>query len=85
MRRIFSNGPAKDFVLNPLTGLIRESRRLHIAARFVTKTDFLVEAAGAGKSIEHLVELNEATSPHALAAVHGIPSVSIRYLTRRFV
>lgn len=84
MRRIFSNGPAKDFVLNPVTGLIRKSRRFHIAAPFVTKTDFLAEAARAGKSIELLVGLNEATSPQALAAVHGIPSISIRYLTRRF-
>lgn len=84
MRRIFSNGPAKDFVSNPFGALVAKSRSIHVAAPFVTQADALAEAAARGKSIELLVGLNVATSPQALARVHGKPNVAIRYLTRRF-
>jgi hypothetical protein len=84
MRRIFSNGPSKDFVINPFTSLIQKSRSLHIAAPFVTKIDELVSAAKDGKSVDLLVGLNMATSPTALAAVHDRPNIAVRYLTRRF-
>jgi phosphatidylserine/phosphatidylglycerophosphate/cardiolipin synthase-like enzyme len=84
MRRIFSNGPAKDFVSNPFSALVAKSRHIYVAAPFVTQTDMLAEAARGGKSVELLVGLNAATSPQALAKVHGIPNVAVRYLTRRF-
>jgi hypothetical protein len=84
MRRLFSNGPAKDFVINPFTRLIATSQRLYIAAPYVTKTDELIQAARQGKSVDLLVGLNASTSPQALAAASGIPNLAIRYLTQRF-
>lgn len=84
MRRIYSNGPDKDFVINPFNRLISGSGRLFVAAPYVTKTDELARAAHAGKSIDLLVGLNPSTSPEALSAVHGLPNLRIRYYTRRF-
>lgn len=84
MGRVFSNGPSKDFVLNPFSSMMRQSKRLSIAAPYVTTTDAVVEAAKAGKSVNLLVGLNATTSPQALFAVHGIPNLAVRYLTRRF-
>jgi hypothetical protein len=84
MRRVFSNGPSKDFVINPFTSLVHKSGRVHIAAPYVTKTDELVQAAKVGTSVDLLVGLNASTSPQALAAVHGLPNMAVRYLTRRF-
>jgi hypothetical protein len=85
MRRVFSNGPSKDFVINPFRSLVHKSGRVHIAAPYVTKTDELVQAAKVGKSVDLLVGLNASTSPQALAAVHGLPNMAVRYLTRRFL
>ena len=84
MRRIYSNGPDKDYVINPFNRLISGSNRLCVAAPYVTKTDELAQAAHTGKSIDLLVGLNPSTSPEALSAVHGLPNLKIRYLTRRF-
>lgn len=84
MRRIYSNGPDKDFVINPFNRLIDGAKRIYIAAPYVTKTDELVQAAHAGKAIDLLVGLNASTSPEALAAVHELTDLKIRYLTRRF-
>ncbi len=84
MKKLYSNGPSKDFVVNPFCTMIRNSKRLHIAAPYVTKTDELVEAAKSGKAIDLLVGLNSSTSPEALNKVIGIPNLAIRYLTRRF-
>src|SRR5260370_17805438 len=84
MRRIYSNGPDKDFVINPFNRLINGSKRLYIAAPYVTKTDELAQAAHAGQTIELLVGLNASTSPDALSVVHELPSLKIRNLTRRF-
>lgn len=84
MRRLFSNGPTKDFVANPFAALMRGSKRVYIAAPFVTKTDEVLAAARAGSAISLLAGLNAATSPQALKAIHGHPNVAIRYLTHRF-
>jgi hypothetical protein len=84
MRRVFSNGPAKDYVIKPFQALVQKSARLYIAAPYVTLTDDLVQAARTGKSVDLLVGLNGSTSPKALAAAQGIPGLSMRYLTHRF-
>src|SRR4051794_17203543 len=84
MRRLFSNGPERDYVINPFTRLIASSWHLYIAAPYVTKTDELIRAARQGKSVELLVGLNASTSPEALTAASGIPNFAIRYLTQRF-
>jgi hypothetical protein len=84
VNRVFSNGPSRDFVLKPYERLISKSKHLYIAAPYVTKTDELVQAARAGKSVDLLVGLNAATNPQALSAVHGLPNLAVRYLTRNF-
>lgn len=84
MSRIFSNGPNKDFVINPFTHLIAGSSRLHLAAPYFTQPDQLLEAAREGKTVQLLIGLNEATSPQALRKLHEVPGIAIRYLTSRF-
>jgi hypothetical protein len=84
MKRLFSNGPSKDFVINPFKRLLRGSQHAFIAAPFVNKTDDLLAAAREGTRISLLAGLNAATSPEALKAIHGQANVAVRYLTRRF-
>jgi hypothetical protein len=84
MKRVFSNGPAKDFVVNPFTSLVSDSTELYIAAPYVTETAELLVAAKNGKSVKLLVGLNAITSPQALSAVHGVAGLAVRYLTGRF-
>jgi len=84
MTRIFSNGPDRDFVINPLTHLIAQSSRLHMVAPYFTQPDQLLEAAENGKTVELLVGLNPATSPHALRRLRGVTGIAIRYFTSRF-
>jgi HKD family nuclease len=84
MNRVFSNGPLKDFVINPFQNMVRKSTRLWIAAPYVTMTQDLVEASASGKSVYLLVGLNASTTPEALSKVHGLPNCEVRYFTRRF-
>ncbi|HWB53393.1 MAG TPA: phospholipase D family protein [Tepidisphaeraceae bacterium] len=84
MKRIFSNGPAKDFVVNPFTELVSESSELYIAAPYVTETGELLAAAKGGKSVKLLAGLNASTTPEALSAVHSVAGIAVRYLTSRF-
>jgi hypothetical protein len=84
MNRVFSNGPSKDFVINPFQTMVYKSAHLWIAAPYVTETDELVEAASSGKSVYLLAGLNASTSPQALAKVHGAANCEVRYFTRRF-
>lgn len=84
MSGIFSNGPQGDYVINPFSRLIQISQRAHLAAPYFTEPDQIIEAAQAGKSVQLIVGLNEATSPSALRRVHGLPGISIRYFTSRF-
>jgi hypothetical protein len=84
MNRLFSNGPSKDFVINPFNHLIAKSSHLFLAAPYFTMAAPIVDAAKSGKVVQLLVGLNSATTPQALAAVHGVPNLTVRYLTRRF-
>ncbi len=84
MSRIFSNGPAKDFVFNPFSKLISASLSVQLAAPYFTEAQGILEAAAEGKQVRLLVGLNSATSPDALKAVFGVPGLAVRYLTRRF-
>lgn len=84
MSRIYSNGPNKDFVINPFTHLIAGTSRLHLAAPYFTQPDQLLEAAREGKKVQLLIGLNEATNPQALRKLHEVPDIAIRYLTSRF-
>jgi hypothetical protein len=84
MNRVFSNGPSKDFVINPFQNMARKSTRLWIAAPYVTMTQDLLDATKSGKFVRLLVGLNASTSPEALSKVHGLPNCEIRYFTRRF-
>jgi hypothetical protein len=84
MRRIFSNGPEKDFVVKPFERLAGRATRLHLAAPYFTDAGPIVAAAGAGKQVQLLVGLNSATDPAALVQVLRAPNTAIRYLTHRF-
>jgi hypothetical protein len=84
MNRIFSNGPSKDFVINPFREMVHRSTQLWIASPYVTMTQDLREAATNGKPVYLLVGLNSATSPEALSVVHGLSNCAVRYFTRRF-
>ena len=84
MDRLFSNGPSNDFVLNPFNRLVLNSSRLYLAAPYFTAGDTVRDAVKAGKSVQLIVGLNAATSPQALAKVHGVPNLAVRYLTYRF-
>lgn len=84
MKRIFSNGPQRDYVINPLTRLAARSSRLYLAAPYFTLAEPIVDAIRGGKQVQLLVGLNSATSPEALRRVHALNGVNIRYLTHRF-
>jgi hypothetical protein len=84
MSRAFSNGPLKDFVVNPYRDLVFESTRVYAAAPYVTKTEDLLKAARKGTAVDLLVGLNSITNPDALKAIIDEPNVRIRYYTDRF-
>ena len=84
MRRLFSNGPSKDFVFNPFAQMLSETSGVSIATPYVTKTEDLLEAAKKGKQVSLLVGLNGSTSPDALWAVHDKPNIDVRYYTNLF-
>lgn len=84
MNRLFSNRGSANYVINPYQDQISRSRELMIAAPYVTKTDQLVAAANAGKSIRLIVGINECTSPQALTPLIGLPNCAVRYFTTRF-
>lgn len=84
MSRIYSNGPKGDFVINPFSQLAQKSSRLHLAAPYFTDADPLLEALQAGKGVQLIIGLNEATSPAALRRIHNKPGMAIRYFTSRF-
>ena len=72
-------------MINPFTKLIYGSKRIYIAAPYVTKTDALLDAARAGTSVSLLAGLQDPPpDQQALMSIHGHPNVAIRYLTRRF-
>ena len=54
MKRLFSNGPSKDFVLNQFARLLHGSKRAYIAAPFVNKTDDVLAAAWEGTKVSLL-------------------------------
>lgn len=84
MRRIYSNGPDKDFVVKPFDLLASKASRLHLAAPYFTDAGPIVAAASAGKQVQLLVGLNVSTDPAALGQVLRTPNTAIRYLTHRF-
>lgn len=84
MNRVYSNGPSKDFVINPFNRLLGLSSRLYFAAPYFTMSDPIVDAVKKGKSVQLIVGLNSATSPQALRKVHEVPNLAVRFLTRRF-
>ena len=84
MSRIYSNGPSRDFVVNPFKRLARQASRIYLAAPYFTSADHVREAASGGKSVQLIVGLNAATNPQALSQVVGIPDLTVRYLTHRF-
>lgn len=84
MGQVYSNGPTKDFVINPFKRLAARASRLHLAAPFFTAHELVLEAVRQGKIVQLLVGLNAATSPASLQAVHSVPNLAVRYLTHRF-
>ena len=84
MKRVYSNGGSRDYVIAPFERLMARAARLHLAAPYFTSAGPIVAAAGAGKTVQLLVGLNGATQPAALAAVLRAPNVAVRYLTHRF-
>jgi len=83
MAHVFSNGPSKDFVVNPFTRLASEATQIAIAAPYVTENGELVRAARSGKRVDLLVGLNTVTCPEALSAAHREPNIRIRYYAHR--
>lgn len=84
MKQVFSNGPTRDFVVNPYTALVASSNRIDIAAPYVTRTEDLLAAAKKGTQVALLVGLNTATQPDALRAVYKQPGIEVRYYTHLF-
>ena len=84
MSRIFSNGPQRDYVINPFKRLVGAASRLYLAAPYFSLPDPILRAAAQGKHVHLLVGLNSATIPRALEEVHGVPGIDVRYLTWRF-
>ena len=82
--KIFSNGPAGDFVINPYERLMDEADHICLAAPYYTESKQIVRGAAAGKRFQVLVGLNSATHPQALESICGIANVAVRYLTHRF-
>jgi len=83
MSRIFSNGRAQDFVVNPFKDLVSKANQISVAAPYVTKTDVLLHAARDGKRVDLLVGLNAVTTPAALAAVYHEHNIRVRYYAHR--
>jgi phosphatidylserine/phosphatidylglycerophosphate/cardiolipin synthase-like enzyme len=84
MTRIFSNGPRKDYVINPFNKLAAGASQLFLAAPYFTHADPILAAVNQGKRVQLLVGLNAATSPQALRQVHEVVGLAVRYLTSRF-
>ncbi len=84
MKRVFSNGGGKDFVMIPFEKLLSQASRVHLAAPYFTSVSAIEKAAQAGKSIQLLIGLNSATNPMAVEAAYRLPNVAVRYLTHRF-
>ena len=83
MDRLFSNGPAKDFVINPFIRSIKGASQAYLAAPCFTEAEPVAEAARCGKRGRLLVGLNCSTHPVAPAEVHNVPSLGVRYLTHQ--
>jgi hypothetical protein len=79
MGRVFSNGPLKDFVINPFTDSVSGSTQISVMSPFVTRVDDLIEAAKSGKRVDLLVGLNSTTSPAALSKAHQQHGIQVRY------
>ena len=84
MLKVFSNGPRKDYVINPFQMLLNGASEIHLAAPYFTHPDPILDAVSKGKSVQLLIGLNAATSPEAVRKVHGISGLSVRFLTDRF-
>jgi PLD-like domain len=84
MSRVFSNGLAKDYVINPFRTMAHRSDNLWIAAPFVTTTEDLLNASKQGKSVFLLAGLNASTTPEALKIIYGAANCEVRYYTDRF-
>ena len=84
MNRIFSNSGQEDVLIIAYRELCERSSHLQLAAPYFTLADPVLEAIGAGISVQLLVGLNPTTSPNQLRKVHGKPGVAVRYLTKRF-
>lgn len=84
MNKVFSNGPEKDFVINPFYKLIANSSHIFLAAPYFTDAEPVLEALKQGNSVQLLVGLNSATNPDALHSVFENKNIAIRYLTSRF-
>ncbi len=84
MKRIFSNGPQGDYVVNPFDKLAASSSNLFLAAPYFNYADPILKAARGGKLVHLLVGLNATTRPEALRKVHAVRGIALRYLTRRF-
>ena len=84
MVRIFTNGPRKDYVINPFNELADGASQIYLAAPYFTKAEPILDAVKKGSQVQLLIGLNESTSPQALAQVSEKPGVSVRYFTDRF-
>jgi PLD-like domain len=84
MRRLFSNGPNKDFVIKIFERACTKSSQLSLAAPYFNFARPIVEAANSGKQVRLLIGINAATSPQAIMDVLHKPGVHVRYFTHRF-
>jgi hypothetical protein len=84
MVRIFTNGPRKDYVINPFNELADGASQIYLAAPYFTKPEPILDAMKKGAQVQLLIGLNESTSPQALAQVNQKPGIAVRYFTGRF-
>jgi phosphatidylserine/phosphatidylglycerophosphate/cardiolipin synthase-like enzyme len=84
MRKVYSNGPQRDYIVNPYSDIIASSANIYIATPYFTEADDIIKASNEGHKVSLLVGLNSSTSPIALKLVQGLSGVVIRYFTHRF-
>ena len=83
-RRIYSNAPGGNFVINPFKALTESASKVCAASAYFSYDEPVCRAAAAGTEVLLLIGLNAASNPEAVRAVHKVPNIDVRYYTERF-
>lgn len=81
---VYTNGPARDYVLSAYKQLMETAGVIRLAAPYFTRSGEIVQAARRGATVQLLIGLNPITHPTELAKVLAEPNCSIHYFTDSF-